>query len=495
MARGAGERMAGIGNRAAILTLSRMANYGLMLISPIILVRLLTVEQFGHYREFLLYASVLQSIAVFSINDSVLYCIPAHPASRWRTVWQTAALIGASSLITVIVLAVADRASGGHIVGSLLLPICLYTLFCANLDFWEYFWVATDRPGLIFVYTSVRLAARVLVAIVTAAWTHEVRAIIWALIALEGLRVLGTALVMLVVNRSASEPPLSEPWREQLRYCLPSGTASVLQMLNRNLSAVVVAKGLGAVALARYTVARFGEPVVITLRNSVSAVVLPEMVLRARQSRSDSLALWKRATVVNAILLFPVVAIVERFAAPLVAIVFGKAYSPAVLLLQIYMLFVVRECFDFAPALRAINRTRPLVGSNVASIIACAVMLAVLVPVEGLVGAMWALVLSSLVDAFWLARAMMRHYEVGLGELIPWGSAGRVAVAASVAAAVLATSAWVQLLGPGGIVLGSTVYLAVFVLLLLALKVPEAHVLLAWARRFVPALTTASRKA
>src|SRR5512146_2716110 len=170
--------MSGVGNRAAILTLSRLANYGLMLISPIILVRLLTVEQFGRYREFLLYASVLQSIAVFSINDSVLYCIPANPASRWRTVWHTAALIACISIITIAVLAVADRASGGRVVGPLLLPICLYTLFVSNLDFWDYFWVATDRAGLLFVYTSLRLAARVAVAIVTAAMTHDVRAII-----------------------------------------------------------------------------------------------------------------------------------------------------------------------------------------------------------------------------------------------------------------------------------------------------------------------------
>src|SRR6185437_5647714 len=91
------------------------------LISPIILVRLLTVEQFGRYREFLLYASVLQSIAVFSISDSVLYCIPANPASRWRMVRQTAVLLALSSLITVAVVAVLDRASGGRVLGTLLL--------------------------------------------------------------------------------------------------------------------------------------------------------------------------------------------------------------------------------------------------------------------------------------------------------------------------------------------------------------------------------------
>lgn len=488
--------MSGVGNRAAILTLSRLANYGLMLISPIILVRLLTVEQFGRYREFLLYASVLQFIAIFSINDSLLYCIPAQPASRWRTVRQTAVLIACSSLITVGGLAILDWAAGGRLVGPMLLQICLYVVFSSNLDFWDFFWVATDRPRLLFVYTSVRLAARVIVAIVAAALTHDVRTIIWALTALEGLRVLGAAVVMMTVDRSAAEPPLSDPWREQLRYCVPSGTASVLSMLNRNLSSLVVAKVLGAVAFAQYSIGKFGEPVVVTLRNSVSAVVLPEMVRRDRGPREESLVLWKQATVINMILLFPVVVIVMCYAQPLVATVFGRSYAPAALVLQIYMLGVVRECFDFAPALRARNRTRPLVESNMASMIACGLMLAILVPAgAGVAGAMAAVVIAMVVDAVWLCRATMHHFEVSLGDLIPWASTLRVALAAAVATVALAASAWTDKLGLGGMALGSLAYLAAFTLLLLALRVPEAHALLSWARRLVPAFTVASRKA
>jgi O-antigen/teichoic acid export membrane protein len=64
--------MFALGNRTAILTLSRLASFGLMLISPIFLVRVLTVVDFGRYREFLLYGAILQSFAQFSINDSLL---------------------------------------------------------------------------------------------------------------------------------------------------------------------------------------------------------------------------------------------------------------------------------------------------------------------------------------------------------------------------------------------------------------------------------------
>lgn len=487
--------MSGVGNRAAILTLSRLANYGLMMISPIILVRLLTVEQFGNYREFLLYASVLQSIAIFSINDSLLYCIPAQPRSRWRTVHQTSVLIGCSSVLTVVGLALIDRLSGGHVVGSLLLPLCAFTLLASNLDFWDYYWVATNRAALVFVYSAVRLGARVAVATVTAAVTHDVLTIIWALVALEGVRLAGVAVVVAIVGRSSSEPRLDDPWREQLRYCLPSGAASVLAMLNRNLSSLVVAKVLGAVSLAQYTIGRYGEPVVETLRNSVSSVVLPEMVRRDRGGRDASLALWQQATVVNTILLFPVVVLIERYARPLVVLVFGRAYAEAAVVLQLYMLVVVRECFDFAPALRARNRTRPLVESNVASIIACGVLLAIFVPMAGVAGAMLAFGIGAWIDAGWLTYRTQRHYRVGLGQLIPWSSIGRVAAAAVIAGAVLLTSAWRDLLGPAGMFLAAAVYLAVFCLLVLAMKVSEGYALLHWLRRLTPGFVAASRKA
>ncbi len=477
--------MSSLGNRTAILTLSRLANYGLMLISPVLLVRLLTVEAFGQYREFLLYASILQSFAVFSINDSLLYCVPASPSSPWRVARQTVVLTFGSSAIVVLALAVIDLIAGGSVTHGLLIPLSVYTLFSVNLDFWEYFWLANRRPGAVFVYSASRLIIRVTVAVVTAALTHDVHLIIWALVVFEGLRLLVAGIAFFILDRGAAEPALAEPWRDQLRFCVPSGLASVLAMLNRNLSNLVVARALGPIGLARYAIGRFGEPVVVTLRNSVSSVVLPEMVRQERQSREAPLALWQRATVVNAIFLFPLVVLVARYAEPLVVAVFGPDYRDAAIVMQLYMLVVVRECFDFAPALRAINRTRPLIESNVAAIVTCGLALLFLIPLAGLAGAMLAFVLGSLVDVSWLCRRTMQLYDVGFRRIIPWESIGKCACAAAVAGAVIATPAWTEIFGFGGIVLGGVAYLAAFAALLLVLRVPEALALCHWARKLV----------
>jgi O-antigen/teichoic acid export membrane protein len=487
--------MSGLGNRTAILTLSRLASYGLQLISPIFLVRLLTVADFGHYREFLLYAAILQAFAQFSINDSLLYCVPANPASPWRLARQTAVLTLCSSLLVVLVLVALDRGTGGRLVNGYLLPLTAYTLFSVNLDFWEYFWLANGRAQPVFFYSAGRLAVRVLVVVVTATVTHDFRAVIWALVALEGVRLVGAGIAMLVFDRSSHEPPLSEPWRDQLRFCIPSGTASLLAMLNRNISNVIVARALGAVALAQYAIGRFGEPVVATVRNSVSAVILPEMVRKDRgnQTGSTALALWQKATVVNTIMLFPIVVLVARYAHLLVTFAFGASYASAALIMQIYMLVVIRECFDFAPALRAVNRTRPLVESNVAGLLACAVAMLLLIPVTGLAGAMIAFVIASYVDVTWLGWRTLQAYGVRLREILPWWSIARTALAAAVASVLIANSVWTDVFGRAGVILAGLAYVAAFALLLQMMRIPEAMVLQAWGKRLVFRRTSQAR--
>jgi len=197
------------------------------------------------------------------------------------------------------------------------------------------------------------------------------------------------------------------------------------------------------------------------------------------------LALWQKATVVNTIMLFPIVVLVARYAAPLVTLVFGSSYASAALVMQLYMLVVIRECFDFAPALRAVNKTRPLVESNVAGLLACATAMLILIPLAGLAGAMLAFVIASYVDVTWLGWRTLRAYRVSSSELLPWRSIAKVALAAAVAAVLIASSVWTEIFGRLGILLAGIVYVAAFAFLLLMMRIPEAAVLQAWGKRLL----------
>ncbi len=485
--------MSGVAKQAIIISVSRFANFGLMLVSPIILVRLLSVEDFGRYREFLVYSGVLLSFATFGITTSLLYFVPGHTEKMWQYVRQTTHLTAASSLIVVAVVAILDLVTGGALVGRFLLPLIAYTLVFANIDFWEFLWLATRRPIAVFAYTSGRLVARMVVVIAAAYFLGTVNGIIWSLVSLECMRLIISGLVWNAVRKDAHGAGAGE-WRQLLRFCLPNGGSLALGIMNRYSGNIFVAKAMGPAALAHYTIGTYVEPIVSTLRNSLSDSMLPAMVNRAVSSKQDAVRLWRRGTVVASILLLPIGALLARYAEVLIVTGFSHNYRTAVPVFQVFLLVLIRECFDFAVALKAINETRYFLYGDVAAIILNLCLLVVLMPIAGLVGAVGAYVISSCAEGIYLAYWVTRLYRVPVGRFVPWLDFLKVALSASIALTVTYRTAWIARLGLGGVVLGGAAYVFAYAVLLQIFHVREAVDLMARFRDrvgvYVPFLKT-----
>jgi O-antigen/teichoic acid export membrane protein len=480
--------MRGMAHQAAVLAVSRIANYGLMIISPLVLVRFLTVTDFGRYREFLLYATLLQTTAAFGIYESLLYFVPHHPESMWRVVRATASLVAAVSVAVVAVFLVIDFLVPGGLVGPYLVPVVVYVLLFVNLDFWETLWVATRRPQWVLVYSGGRLMARMLVVVCVAVLTKSVAAIIGSLLVLEALRLAGALVAWTALDQARREPPIAHIRREQLRFCVPYGFSSLLAMLTRNLGNLVIVRYLGTVALAQLTIGSYGDPIILAVRNSITEVLLPELVRRVKHSREEALRLFHRTTVISCVLLFPAAVVVTWYAEPLVLAAFGPAYRPAIPVLQWYALLIVRSCFDFSPLLRALNKTNSFVPIGVADLLALGLALAVLLPLTGIVGAIIAQIVARVVDFILFGLVVNRLYGCGWRGLLRWTAVAKVGVCA-VGGAVIAFGITFQsratLLGAA---CGSVLYGVVFTALLLATRVEEAATVIQWLRALPAAL-------
>ncbi len=472
--------MAGFGRQALLLSMARLSNYGLMIISPIILVRFLTVEDFGRYREFLMYGSMLQGFASISINDSLLYFTPKFPKSPWRVVRATSILVACNCAAVVFLLVLFDRVAGGGLVGPYLWTVSAYVIFFVNVDFWEAFWLAQRQTGAMFAYTAGRLIGRMLIVVAVAVATKNVNTIIIALVGLEGIRLLISTIAWRFASRAATEPEVPDLLREQLQFCVPLGLATLLTQVNRSLGNLVVVKYLGAAALAQFTIGTYGEPIVIALRNSISTALLPEMVRRNAASTKEPLSLWQKTTVVNCMLVLPAAVLLARYADPIVTKVFGANYKAAVPVLQIYGFAMVRSCFDFAPPLRSVAKTRPLVISNIAAIASNSVCLFLLIPILGISGAMIARVVSSFFDGAYLGWAVTQIYGTSVRSMLPWRSLAKLLVAAALAAGILIGDFWTANFGFIGVFIGSAAYGLLTAALVLLWRIPEAETL--WAK-------------
>ena len=187
----------------------------------------------------------------------------------------------------------------------------------------------------------------------------------------------------------------------------------------------------------------------------------------------------------NAVLLLPVIVLVIRYADIGITTVFGQNYAAAAPLMQIYMLAILRECCDFAPALRAMNQASPLVFSNLAALAFAVVAMAVLVPLYGVNGAMTAAVLSTYVDAIWQAHAVAKRWGRTTAALIPWSSFTRTLLAAVVSSVVIISPMWTETFGFAGVIFAGATYLIAYVVCLKLLRVPEAEILFTSLRRTV----------
>jgi len=487
--------MVGIAKQAVVVSLSRFANYGLLLISPIILVRLLTVVEFGRYREFLVYSGVLTSIAAFSIPNSLLYFVPADPSRSWQYVRQSVQLTALTSFAVVLCVVIADLATGGTVIGHQLWPVVAYVLVFTNIDFWEYLWLATRRPIAVFGYTSGRLVSRMMVVISLAYFFHHVEIVVRGLIALESVRLIASAVAWkLVAPKAGTVTPQPGDWRRMLHFCLPTGGSNLLNITNRYAASIFIAKAMGPVALAHYTIGTYVEPIIITLRNSLSDALLPAIVNRSSRSWDEAVTLWQRGTVIAAILLLPIGCLIERYADTLIVTVFSGTYQAAVPVLRIFLIVLIRECFDFSIALKAINRTRYFLYGDVAAIAVNLTLLVVLVPIWGLVGATSAYVISSWLEGFYLGWFTTKFYNMPVRKLIPWEEMSKVALAAALPLALTYGSYMTDHFKLLGVIMGSALYLPAFALLLKIFRVREAHTLFERIRErlvtFMPSLRT-----
>jgi O-antigen/teichoic acid export membrane protein len=466
----------GVGGRAAIISITRMMNQGLVLISPMLLTRLLSVEQFGEYREFLLYATVLDIFAGYSVSNSLLRFVAHQPEHRQQFVEQTLLMTLGTSTLVILGTAALNWIFQGALVGDLMLPLAIYVFVYTNFDCWEHMWLAQRKVRAVWLYTSGRLIARILTVVIAAWLSSDVQVIIWSLTGLEAVRFLVSVIVW-VRHRQPVERRLESGWREQLRFCGPAGAAAILISFNKSMGSLYVAKFLGPVGLAHYSIGTYMRPIIAVLRNSMSDALLPEMSHQQRsQQPGDSLVLWRRMTIVAAILMIPAAVLLWRFADTLVVTLFSQEYRPAVPVFQIYLLVLFREIVDFAVPLRAANRTAPILYSNAVSIVLNAILLSILLPTVGLLGAAIAFIIARMVEGAYLGWQTARIYEVRPLALINWGEIGRVALAAAIASITLVGSFWTSF-GLFGVIAAGCCYMLVFAPLLLLLRVPEALLL------------------
>ncbi|KAB7627878.1 oligosaccharide flippase family protein [Alkalilimnicola sp. S0819] len=429
--------MASLKKRGLILTFSRAADQAVMMFSPLLLVRILDVESYGQYREFILYAMLIKACISLGAGRSLLYFLPLEPERSRRYVTQAVLF---SLLLSAVGCALVWL--GGDLLRAwtsfdFVLPLVLYLFFLVNVDYFLFYWLARKRSDVVLFYSTGQLILRLLVVVAVAWWSGEALHIAYGLVAFEASRAL------LVLAYSAHQGLLSGGWdwatcKRQMAYFLPLGGSTILFTLTENLSRLFVSTQIGATALSLYVIGTYAIPLRTVIRSSVGDVIFPDMVQKSEaREPMERLRLWQQSTVLLCLLLFPAATVMIVEAELIVRTLFTAEYVAAAPIFAIYGVVLLRECFDLTLPVRSAGKTSYFVYANLAGLAINAALLFPFYHLFGLLGPAWAYLLTRLITGVMFFPVIMHLYGIRLSRLLPWSDTGRLALGCLLAAPLL----------------------------------------------------------
>ena len=445
-----------------MLATARLLNQALALLSPLLLVRLLDIVDYGRYRQFMAVAMLITSLGGFALTANLTYLLARTPERAAADITKTTALMLAVAFVSSLIVAVfRPWIVPGEIADSWWL-LTLYVFMFLNLEVVVAYWLARRRSVEVMQYTLVVTVWRLGTLLGAALYFRDVEMIFVTIVCAEAVKNLAIYLWL------RSRGLLVFRWdgtvlREQLRLVAPLGLGSMLNKANE-FGRVVVGSVMGPVPLAIYSTAAYQVPLVNIVQTSLSDVIFPDLVKRAQRDPGEGLRLWKRAQMMVAAVILPCWLLLAYFAEPLIRLAFTDAYVSATPYFQVFLLLMVRQCFQFSTLLRSVEDNASFATANGVALAINVVLLATLMPRFGLWGPTLGLVVGQMWSGYYLGRRVMVRYRVPVSQIFQWRKFALALLAAALALALMhATLSWLPE-GPPSLLAGVAVFAVVYAL-------------------------------
>ncbi len=465
-------RLASLVKRTFILVVCRIMNFGVVMLSPIFLVRIFDLTAYGQYREFVLYYFLLSGILIFSIHTNPIYFISKYPDKEKQAITHTALLLFIVSILGCVGIYLGKNLILSKTSYDFILPLILYVFFYVNMEFYESYCLGKKRTDQVLYFSATRAIIRLAAILVVAYITRDVMAVIWTIVAVEAVK----CLFVLVATRKLLVLRLDIPFlKEQLRYIIPLGSSTAITRVNTDLAKLVVSSTLGANVLAIYSIGNYQVPIIQVVRSSIMDVLFPEMT---QASKTDRIALWKKSTVALCFLVFPVFVVFFWFAKTVIVTLFTVNYLAAVPIFRIYLTLMLLQCFDMASPLRAMSKNKYFVIGNIIHLAVNLLLIFALFRIMGIMAPPLAFMTGVLVFTLFLGKKVLDTYKLGLRELVLWRKVLLIIFSCLITMPILFVARFTNLQPVIEAVLYSSAYLVVYLLIVLRFKLEEIDTVL-----------------
>lgn len=415
--------MAGISNKFAIyITGGRILSMAAGFIMPVVLVRMMSQEDYGLTSQFFTLYTSIYSIAAMGIHTTIFYfCSSVSKTQADKYITNTLLLLFIFSVVCGTILFLppvnnilfGDSELGKHS-DLIILSIALATVM--NMvsplsTVREDKWGALLFPGFIAF-------GRIVAIIYTALVFKDVHQMFYWLLIFQFVI---TLLIVLYTKHNTSLKVDFCMMKEQLLYSLPFGFAVALQLLSNYFDKLVCIRYLTTTEYAIYSVAFLSIPGIMQIYESLCQVNIVNMSNCYRSGRNNEiLPLYGNFVIKVLSFSVPIILVVALYSEEIVEFLYTDSYILSAPYFRLYTLTSFASILGAGTILRSMGKTKE---AMFAFVLTCFIGLPstyVLILNYGTSGAIWGSVINIMLPRFIQIAMEVHATKSDLHNYLPW---------------------------------------------------------------------------
>jgi O-antigen/teichoic acid export membrane protein len=355
-----------IRTRSFVIMFSQGVTQATMILLGIILVRLVSKETLGTYRQVFLVYTFLGGLLSLQLENSLYYFLPkCLPGQRRALLLQTVGTKVVFAFVTCLIMLLGASLIAGMLnnpaLTSLLPIFSVYALLASIIPLIPAFMISLDRAVWAGIYSMADSVSRVCIVVIMFAMGCNLASVLWASIIAAGII---SAVGLLDMARLCS----TGQWRfdrllfcEQLSYTWPFLAISLIGVVNIQLDKFLISVFFDPATYAIYSCGAIELPIVALITGSVTAAIMPNLVTFAQQGEPlRALELWKQAVRKTALIIFPCFIFFIFISKNLIVLLYGASYSMAVWPFSVYLFLLPIRIATYSTLFRAVGKTKPI---------------------------------------------------------------------------------------------------------------------------------------
>lgn len=369
-----------IRNRSLVIMLSQGLTQATTLVLGVVLVRVISQDMLGTYRQVFLAYALLGSLLSLQLEQSLYYFIPRAGIDGRR------AIVGQTLLLTFIQAAIGGavmffgagiiaRFMNNDELAPLIRAFSLFPVFEHVVLLLPSYMISLDRAKRAGMYTLANAATRMAIVITAFALGCKLLTVIWLVVA--GAAVLAAVGCVDMIRLSGGGH-----WKfrwssvvEQFNYCWPLVATSLTGRLNRQLGNLLIAAMFSPAMYAIYSCGALELPVIALITSSVGAALMPNLVsLTSENKLTQAVSLWQEGARKCSLVLFPCFALCLAVSQDLMIFLYTEDFALAAGPFAVYLFVLPIRIAVFGSLLKAVGSTRAIAVGAALSLVVNAVI-------------------------------------------------------------------------------------------------------------------------